>query len=199
MTYRGATVVFDRKDTILPEVYKFRLTDGVDFTGRKLNSRFPNYMEAADGERYHFEMYAPAVNSAGEKVTVYWIFADTKGEEIELCDHDYREVSRVEYGRCSYNPHPVISHPLVERITSAEEMNSRMKYSGLDEKETFIESWEADEENGWLSMTRIEHHRINLNNYYVVMDYDIVAIEGCLERAELAASGQVNRPLLHNT
>lgn len=81
-------VVFDGKE--------YQLTGEADFTGRILPGNM-NYHEVALGEKYKFEMSAPAIDAEGSTYTIYWIFKGVKGEDDpELDSYDYDNVDRVE-------------------------------------------------------------------------------------------------------
>lgn len=73
----------------------YTLTTEADPTGRLLPSS-DNYSQVGEGESYSFEMSAEATDSTGERYIVYWMMADTKGDETGLDDLDYSCPSRVE-------------------------------------------------------------------------------------------------------
>lgn len=79
-------VVFDGKE--------YQLTGEVDFTSRILPGNM-NYHEVALGEKYKFEMSAPAIDAEGNTYTIYWIFKGVKGEddpELDSYDYDNKNV-----------------------------------------------------------------------------------------------------------
>lgn len=76
---------------------EYALTDRADFTNRLLPGGYTNYNDAAEGEKYDFEMSASAVDSEGDRLTVYWIFKNTKGlGAAELDTFDYSIADRIE-------------------------------------------------------------------------------------------------------
>ena len=76
---------------------RYILTTPADFTGRLLPSSYKNIHEVEDGEKYDFEMAAPACNKDGENCTIFWIFSDIKGENgtEDLSNFDYSVVDHV--------------------------------------------------------------------------------------------------------
>ena len=73
---------------------KYILTGQADLTGRRLP--FFDFRETEDGEEFDFEMSAEALDAAGNKFFVYWIFTDAKDSQKELDDFDYEKVDRIE-------------------------------------------------------------------------------------------------------
>ena len=71
------------------------LTTDADFTNRVLDGRL-NYHEVEEGERFYFEMSADGMDDKGNKIIVYWIFNDIKGDQRDLDDFDYGDIDRIE-------------------------------------------------------------------------------------------------------
>ena len=78
------TVTFDGQEIIL--------TADAEMTCRVLPSMDYNDRHQNDGE-HNFEMSAPGVDSEGDAVTVYWIFENVEGAELD--SYDYSDVDRV--------------------------------------------------------------------------------------------------------
>ena len=74
----------------------YTLTSAADYTSRLLPGGYTNYVDAAEGDEYNFEMSASAADEDGVECTVYWIFADTKGDEAPLDAYDYSTADRVQ-------------------------------------------------------------------------------------------------------
>jgi hypothetical protein len=75
---------------------EYQLTGEADFVSRILPGNM-NYHEVGPGEKYEFEMSAPAIDAEGSTYTIYWIFEGVKGEDDpELDSYDYDNVDRVE-------------------------------------------------------------------------------------------------------
>lgn len=74
---------------------EYTLTTDADFTNGVLN--YPkNYNDVEEGEEFDFQMSAQAIDSEGNKYTVYWIFSDIKGDnQKELDSFDYDNVNNV--------------------------------------------------------------------------------------------------------
>ena len=88
----GTVSDFDGKD-------KDYILNGADFTNRVLPPNTQrNYNDVEDGDEYDFEMSMSVVDPDGNKVTLYWIFTATKGDELKLDSFDYDDVDRVELG-----------------------------------------------------------------------------------------------------
>ena len=75
---------------------KYTLTRDADYTSRLLPGGYTNYVDAAEGDEYDFEMGASAVDEDGNECTVYWIFSATKGDVAELDAYDYSIADRVQ-------------------------------------------------------------------------------------------------------
>ena len=69
-----------------------RLASQAEPTRRLLASSNYNDRHQNDGE-YNFEMSAEGVNAKGMEVTVYWIFENVEGAELD--SYDYDDVDRV--------------------------------------------------------------------------------------------------------
>ena len=78
------TVTFDGQE--------ITLTADAQMTSRLLPSMSYNDRHQNDGD-YNFEMSAPGVDGKGEEVTVYWIFENVDGAELD--SYDYSDVDRV--------------------------------------------------------------------------------------------------------
>ena len=75
---------------------EYQLTGEADFVSRILPGG-RNYHEVSEGEKYEFEMSAPATDAEGNTYIIYWIFEGVKGEDDpELDSYDYDNVDRVE-------------------------------------------------------------------------------------------------------
>ena len=75
---------------------KYTLTGAADYTSRLLPGGYTNYVDAAEGDEYNFEMIASAVDDGGVECTVYWIFSAIKGDEATLDAYDYSTADRVQ-------------------------------------------------------------------------------------------------------
>ena len=81
-------------ETITFKGNDYTLTTDADFTNGVLN--YPkNYNDVEEGEEFDFQMSAQAVDTKGNKCTVYWIFSDTKGDQKELDSFDYDNIDCV--------------------------------------------------------------------------------------------------------
>lgn len=75
---------------------EYALTSDADHTNRLLPGNYINFVDAAEGDAYDFEMSADAIDSEGNQYTVYWLFEGIKGEgDHELDSYDYSDVDRV--------------------------------------------------------------------------------------------------------
>ena len=75
---------------------EYQLTGEADFVSRILPGN-RNYHDVGEGEKYEFEMSAPAIDTEGNTYAIYWIFEGIKGEnDPELDSYDYDKVDRVE-------------------------------------------------------------------------------------------------------
>lgn len=73
---------------------QYTLTDDVVLSSRLLP--YPrNYHEVDFGEEYDFEMIAKAVGQDGQKYMVSWIFTNIKGDECDLDNYDYQNVTDI--------------------------------------------------------------------------------------------------------